>query len=162
MITHYCREDILKSQLAVQFTILNECRAEFWEFLPGGRQTVEILKSQLATKLTIWNKYRARFWEFLPGGRQTVLLADRGGGGGGGRRECAREGALCVEGLFFFRLSLWGRRRGGGRGERAMGWLRLVGSLKWQVSFAKEPYKRDYILQKRPIILRSLLVVATP
>ena len=32
------------------------------------------------------------------------------------------------------------------------GWLRLVGSLKLQVSFAKEPYKRDYILQKRPII----------
>jgi len=44
----------------------------------------------------------------------------------------------------------------------AMGWLRLVGSLKLQVSFAKEPYKRDYILQKRPIILRSLLIVATP
>ena len=43
-----------------------------------------------------------------------------------------------------------------------MGWLRLVGSLKWQVSFAKEPYKRDDILQKRPIILRSLLIVATP
>jgi len=30
------------------------------------------------------------------------------------------------------------------------------------VSFAKEPYKRDDILQKRPIILRSLLIVATP
>ena len=43
-----------------------------------------------------------------------------------------------------------------------MGWLRLVGSLKLQVSFAKEPYKREYILQKRPIILRSLLIVATP
>jgi len=43
-----------------------------------------------------------------------------------------------------------------------MGWLRLVGSLKLQVSFAKEPYKKDYILQKRPIILRSLLMVATP
>ena len=43
-----------------------------------------------------------------------------------------------------------------------MGWLRLVGSLKLQVSFAKEPYKRDDILQKRPIILRSLLIVATP
>ena len=28
--------------------------------------------------------------------------------------------------------------------------------------FAKEPCKRDYILQKRPIILSSLLVVATP
>jgi len=29
-----------------------------------------------------------------------------------------------------------------------MGWLRLVGSLKLQVSFAKEPYKRDDILPK--------------
>jgi hypothetical protein len=29
-----------------------------------------------------------------------------------------------------------------------MGWLRLVGSLKCYVSFAKEPYKRDDILQK--------------
>jgi len=37
-----------------------------------------------------------------------------------------------------------------------------VGSLKLQVSFAKWPYKRDYILQKRPVILRSLLIVATP
>jgi len=44
----------------------------------------------------------------------------------------------------------------------SMGWLRLVGSLKLQVSFAKEPYKRDYVLQKRPIILRRLLIVATP
>ena len=43
-----------------------------------------------------------------------------------------------------------------------MGWLRLVGSLKLQVSFAKEHFKREDILQKRPIILRSLLVVATP
>jgi len=43
-----------------------------------------------------------------------------------------------------------------------MGWLRLVGSLKYQVSFAKEPYKRDDILQKRPIISLSLLIVATP
>jgi len=43
-----------------------------------------------------------------------------------------------------------------------MGWLRLVGSLKLQVSFAKEPYKRDYILQEILIILRSLLIVATP
>jgi len=36
-----------------------------------------------------------------------------------------------------------------------------VSSLKLYVSFAKEPYKRDYILQKRPVILRSLLIVAT-
>jgi len=43
-----------------------------------------------------------------------------------------------------------------------MGWLRLVGSLKLLVSFAKEPYKADDILQKRPVILRSLLIVATP
>jgi len=44
---------------------------------------------------------------------------------------------------------------------RYMGWLRLVGSSRLQVSFAIEPYKRDDILQKRPIILRSLLIVAT-
>ena len=43
-----------------------------------------------------------------------------------------------------------------------MGWQRLVGSLKVKVFFAKEPNKRDDILQKRPIILRSLLLVATP
>ena len=34
--------------------------------------------------------------------------------------------------------------------------------LKITVSFAKEPYKRDDILQKRPIISRSLLIEATP
>jgi len=34
--------------------------------------------------------------------------------------------------------------------------LKTIGLL------AKEPYKRDYILQKRPIDLRSLLFVATP
>ena len=46
--------------------------------------------------------------------------------------------------------------------KSATGWLRLVGSLKLQVSFAKEPYKRDDILQKRRMIIRSLLIVATP
>ena len=43
-----------------------------------------------------------------------------------------------------------------------VGWLRLVGSLNLQVSFAQEPYKRDDILQKKPIILRSLPIEATP
>jgi len=46
--------------------------------------------------------------------------------------------------------------------QYAMGGLWLVGFLKLQVSFAKETYKREYVLQKRPIILRSLLIVATP
>ena len=43
-----------------------------------------------------------------------------------------------------------------------MGWLRLVRSLKSYVSFAE--YRLSYmaLLQKRPIILRSLLHVATP
>jgi len=45
--------------------------------------------------------------------------------------------------------------------DHDIGWLWLVGSLKLKVSFAKEPYKRDCILQKRPVILRSLLIVAT-
>jgi len=47
-------------------------------------------------------------------------------------------------------------------GCHPMGWLRLVGSIKSQVSFAKEPYKRNCILQKRPIILSILLTIATP
>ena len=46
--------------------------------------------------------------------------------------------------------------------DATVGWIRLVGSLKSHVSFATEPYKRDYILHKRPVILRSLLIVATP
>jgi len=41
-----------------------------------------------------------------------------------------------------------------------MGWLRLVGSLKLQVSFAKEPCKRDDILQKRRMVWRNLLIIA--
>jgi len=41
-------------------------------------------------------------------------------------------------------------------------WLRLVGPLKLEVCVAKETYKTDDILQKRPVILRSLLIVATP
>jgi len=43
-----------------------------------------------------------------------------------------------------------------------VGWLRLVGSLKLQVSFAKEPYERDDILHKGPMILKSLRIVTTP
>jgi len=43
-----------------------------------------------------------------------------------------------------------------------LGWLRLAGSFKLCVVFGKEPYKRDDILPKRPKILRSLLIVATP
>ena len=39
-----------------------------------------------------------------------------------------------------------------------MGWLRLVGSIKLLVSFAKEPYNRDEILQKRPVIFSSVRV----
>jgi len=43
-----------------------------------------------------------------------------------------------------------------------VGWLRLVASLELQVSFAECSlcYRAD--LQKRPIILRSLLIVAAP
>jgi len=44
----------------------------------------------------------------------------------------------------------------------SMRWLCLIGSFKLQVSSAKEPYNRNDILQKTPIILRGLLIVATP
>ena len=43
-----------------------------------------------------------------------------------------------------------------------MGWLRLVGSFKLQVSFAEYRLFHKALLKKRPICLRSLLIVATP
>jgi len=43
-----------------------------------------------------------------------------------------------------------------------VGWLQSVGSMILQVSFAKESYKREYILQKGPIVLSILLTEATP
>ena len=42
-----------------------------------------------------------------------------------------------------------------------MGWLRRVGSLKIQVSFAEYPLFYRALLQKRPIILRRLPAEAT-
>ena len=42
-----------------------------------------------------------------------------------------------------------------------MGWLRFVGSWKVQVPFAEYSLFYDALLQKRPIIFRSLLIVAT-
>jgi len=44
----------------------------------------------------------------------------------------------------------------------AMGRLRFVGSLKVYVSFAEYSLIYRALLQKRPKILRSLLIVATP
>jgi len=43
-----------------------------------------------------------------------------------------------------------------------MRWLRLVGSLKLQVSCAEYRLFYRALLQKRPIILRSLLIVTIP
>ena len=43
-----------------------------------------------------------------------------------------------------------------------MGWLRLVGSLKLQVSFAEYSLFYRARLQKRPIIFRSLLIRSYP
>ena len=44
----------------------------------------------------------------------------------------------------------------------AMGWLRLVGSWKLSVSFAEYGLFYRALLPERPIILRGLLIVATP
>ena len=43
-----------------------------------------------------------------------------------------------------------------------MGWLRVVGSLELQVAFAEYGLFYRALLQKRPMILRSLIIVATP
>jgi len=44
----------------------------------------------------------------------------------------------------------------------SMGWLRLLGSLKLQVSYVEYGLFYRALLQKKPIILRSLLTEATP
>jgi len=46
--------------------------------------------------------------------------------------------------------------------ESGMGWLRLVGFLKLDISCAEYSLFYRALLQKRPIILRSLLLVAPP
>jgi len=46
--------------------------------------------------------------------------------------------------------------------KRCMGWLRLVGSLKLHFSFAEYRLFYRVLLQKWPIILRSLRIEATP
>ena len=43
-----------------------------------------------------------------------------------------------------------------------MGWLRGVGDFKLYVSFAEHRLFYRALLQKRPVILRRLLIVATP
>jgi len=75
-----------------------------------------------------------------------------------GGRHAPKSASVCL----CVHIYIFGVIQDGGFPMRTMGWLRLVGSLKLQVSCAKEPYKRDYILQKRPIIVRRLLIVVTP
>jgi len=48
------------------------------------------------------------------------------------------------------------------RNMHTIGWLRLVGSLKLLASFAEYRLFYRALLQKRPVILRSVLIVATP
>jgi len=43
-----------------------------------------------------------------------------------------------------------------------MGWLRIVHSLKLHISFAEYSLLYRALLQKRPILLRRLLIVASP
>jgi len=74
-------------------------------------------------------------------------------GGYGHRCSCVLCLSVCVY------LCVCCERGGYGIG---MGWLRLVGSLKIQVSFTEYHLFYRALLQKRPIILRSLLTEATP
>ena len=52
--------------------------------------------------------------------------------------------------------------RGEAKGNFVMGWLRLVGCLKIQVSLQNTGLFCRALLQKRPIFLSILLIVATP
>jgi len=64
----------------------------------------------------------------------------------------------CIDYVLLFRV--WHQEMP--RLQWHMGWLRWVGSLKLQVTFAKYRLFYRALLQKRLIILRSLLIVATP
>jgi len=46
--------------------------------------------------------------------------------------------------------------------QYGMGWLRFAGFLKSWVSFAEYPLFYRAVLQKRPMILRSFLIEASP
>jgi len=62
-----------------------------------------------------------------------------------------------------FRIKPEGARQVPYRNELStMRWLRLVGSIKLLVSFAEYILFYRALLSKRPIILRSLLIIATP
>jgi len=69
---------------------------------------------------------------------------------------------ICVYFRFYLYIKSSWKRMLNHVANADMGWLRQVGSIKLLISFAKEPYKRDYILHKRPTILSILLTKATP
>jgi len=70
---------------------------------------------------------------------------------------------LCYPAHHFFEFSLvWVRCVTCVGHMCALEWLRLVGSFKSQVSIAEYSLFHRALLQKRTMILRSLLIVATP
>ena len=69
---------------------------------------------------------------------------------------------LQIIGLFCKRALQKRRYSAKDRHKLTIGWLRLVSSFKLQVSFAEYTLFYRALLQKRPIILRSVLIVATP
>jgi len=73
---------------------------------------------------------------------------------------CQRPQLNCT--VYRFRMSVLNFLKSWLTTKYAMGWLRLVGSLKLYVSFAEYRHFYRALLQKRPIILRRLLIVATP
>jgi len=81
---------------------------------------------------------------------------------------CVRVGEYVCVCVFVCRVCVW--CVGGccepsfscGVNYTAMGWLRLVVSLKSYISFAEYRLFYRALLQKRPVILRSQLMVATP
>ena len=69
---------------------------------------------------------------------------------------------LQIIGLFCKRALQKRRYSAKDRHKLTIGWLRLVSSFKLQVSFAEYTLFYRALLQKRPVIWRSLLIVATP
>jgi len=77
------------------------------------------------------------------------------------RKQMRVEQVIANRALFPLR---WGRERGAAMHilKGPMGWLRLVGALKVYDSLAEYRLFYRALLQKRPVVWRSLLVGATP
>jgi len=151
-------ETYLKSQLYNDF-VYSKCSSEMM-FENGYQSRMSTKDIRMYTTAALENVYRghsevyhgsSRECPRLPCRHSQCSIANVHQGHGyvhqGTSRECPAKTFECVPRQLR---------------KISMGWQRLVGSLKLEVSFAEYRLFYRALLQKRPMILRSLRIVATP